>query len=161
MKADGGYVFQTLTLIVGEGLDLLLGKIALIGTTEVQLITILLCFHRAKDRTELWQFNLSDTCQLVVYLFLFELQLLLVGQVLPLAATTNAEVFTKRYRAYITIFNKAHHLAFGKGVFLAPDLYVTHVARHAERHKYHQFFPVEQTFALSSHGFYCYALKER
>ena len=99
--------------------------------------------------------------QLVIDLLLLELELFLVGQVLPLATTADSEVVTEGRRAYLTKFNKAYHLAFGKGVFLATDLNVTDITRYTERHEYHQIVPVEKTFSLGGNRLYRYALKER
>ena len=96
-----------------------------------------------------------------MYLLLFELQLLLIRQVLPLTTTTGTEVLAEGGRAYITIFYKAHHFALGKGVFFAANLYVAYVARHAEGYEYYQFIPMEQAFALGGNSLYRYALKER
>ena len=85
--------------------------------------------YAAENRTELWQFNFSDARQLVEDLLLFELQLFRVGQVLPLTTSTDTEVLAEGGRAYITIYYKAHHLALGEGMLLAPDLHVAHIAR--------------------------------
>jgi hypothetical protein len=81
--------------------------------------------------------------QLVINLLLFELQLLLVGQVLPLTTATDTKVLTEGIRAYITIFYKTYYLALGKGVFFASDLHVAHVAGHAEGDKHYKVVPVE------------------
>ena len=74
----------------------------------------LLCLDAAKNGTKFWQFYLADTCQMVEYLLLFELQLFVVGQILPFTTTADTEMLTEGSRAYITIFYKAHHLALGK-----------------------------------------------
>ena len=142
-------------------MDFFLCQIAFVGTAEVQLVAIFLRLHTTQDGTELRQLHLADAVQLVVDLLLLELQLLLVGQVLPLAAAADAEVLAEGYRAYLTIFYKAHHLALGKGVLLATNLYVAHVARHAEGYKYHQVVPVEQALAFGCHSLYCNALQKR
>ena len=99
--------------------------------------------------------------QLVVHLLLLKLQLLLVGQVLPLATAANAEMLAERSRAYITIFYNTYNLALCKRMFLAAYLHVNNVARHAPGHKNYQFVPVEQAFPLGSHGFDGDALKYR
>jgi hypothetical protein len=61
-------------------------------------------------------------------------------------------MLTERYRAYFTIFYEAYHLALGKRVFLATNLHVAHIARHAEGYKDHQLVPVEQAFSLGSNS---------
>ena len=140
---------------------MLLREIALVGTAVVEFVAVCLGMHGAEDGTKFRQVDLPDARQLVIDLLLLELQLLWIGEVLPLAATTDAEVLTERNRAYITIFNKAHHLALGKGVLLAADLDVAHITRHAERHEHHEVVPVEQALSLGSHRLYLNALKER
>ena len=146
---------------MGETLNLFLRQIPLVSTAEVELVAVFLCLHTTQDRTELWQFHLAYPMQLVIHLLLFELQLFLVRQILPLAAATYTEVRAEWYRAYITIFYKAYNLTLGKGVLLSTDLHVTHITRHTEGYKYHQVIPVEQTFAFSCHRLYTNALKER
>jgi len=167
VEANSRTVFQTQTIVLYLLISssiffyLLFCQIPLVGTTEVQLVTILLSFYAAKDRTEFRQFYLADACQLVEHLLLLEFQLLLVGQILPLATTADTKVLTKGRRAYITIFYKAHHLALGKGVFLTSNLYVAHVARHTKGYENHQVLPMEQALALGCHSLYLDALKER
>ena len=161
MESNGRHILQTLTLVVRQCLNLFLGEIALVGAAEVQFVAILLRLYATKDRAELWQFHLAYAVQLVVHLLLLEFQLLFIGQILPLTTTTDTEVFAEGNCAYLTICNKAHHLALGKGVLLATNLYVTNIARYAEGDEDHQVLPVEQAFSLSGHSFYRYALKER
>ena len=91
--------------------------------------------------------------KLVEDLLVLELQLLLVGQVLPLAASANTEMLAERNRAYLTIFYKAHYVALGKRVFLPTYLHVDNIAGHAERYKDNQLVPVEQAFSFSSYCF--------
>ncbi len=158
VEADGGFVFSTLA--GGEGTDLLLGQIPFVRTAVIELIAILLRLHAAEDGSEVGEGDLSDTRQLVEDLLLLELQLLFIGQVLPLTTATDAEVLTKGYRAYLTIFYKAHHLALGKGVLLTTDLNVADVARDTERHKDDQLVPMEKTLAFSGHSLYHNTLKE-
>ena len=161
MESDGRHILKTLTLVIRQCLNLLFSEITLIGASKVQFVTILLRLYAAKDRTKFWQLHLANAMQLVIHLLLLELQLLWVGQILPLAASTHAKVLTEGYCAYLTICNKAHHLALGKGVLLATNLYVTNIARYAEGDEDPQVLPVEQSFSLSGHSFYRYALKER
>ena len=117
--------------------------------------------HGAEDGPELRQFNLANTGELVEYLLLLELQLFLVGQVLPLTASADTEVLTEGGRAYIIIYYKAYHLALGEGMLLTSDLHIAHVAGHAEGYKHHQIVPVEQTLPFGGNSLNRYALKER
>ena len=122
MKTYRRYIFQTLALFVGQCLNLLFGQVALVGTTKVELIAILLCLYRTKNGAELRQFYLADACQLVVYLLLLHAQLLLVRQLLPLATTTYAKMLAEGLRAYLTIFLIPNNFGLHERVFLATYL---------------------------------------
>ena len=132
--------------------DLFLCQIAFIGASEVEFIAILSCLDASQDGAELWQFNFADTCQLVFHLLMLRFQLLVIGQVLPFATSADTEMLAERRFTYLTIFNKSHHFALGKGVFLTSDLYVTNIARNTERYEDHQVVPMQQTFALSGNS---------
>ena len=161
VETDGRHTFQAHALFFGEALNLLFCQIPLVGTAKVEFVAVFLCLYAAKNGAELRQFHFSDAMQLVIDLLLFELELFLIGQVLPLAATANTEMVTEGRRAYLTKFYKTHHLALGKGMLLTTNLNVTDVTRYAERHKYHQIIPVEKALSLGGNRLYCYALKER
>ena len=60
METYGRYVLQTLALVLRKCGDLFFCQITLVGTSEVQLVTILLCLYRTEDRTELWELYLTD-----------------------------------------------------------------------------------------------------
>ena len=122
MKADGRYVFQTLTLIIGQGRYLLFRQVALVRTTEVQFVAVGLCLDAAEDRSEFRQLHLPDTGQLVVHLLLFVLQLFLVWQVLPFTSAADTEVLTEGGCAYITVFYEANDFRFHKTVLLTTHL---------------------------------------
>ena len=157
MESDGGRVLDT----IAKGGDVFPGQPALVGATEVELVTVFLCLHAAEDRTEFRKFDLADTRELVEDLLLLKLQLLRIRQVLPFATAADTEVLTERFHAYITILYKAHYLALGEGVFLATDLHVAHITGHAEGYEHHQVIPVEQALAFGCHSLYGHALKER
>ena len=121
VEADGWYIFGTFT--DGEGTNLFLREPTFVRTAKVELVAICLCMYAPQDGHKLGQFHLADTCQLVEDLLLLELQLRLVGQILPLTTTAHTEMFAEGHRAYLTIFYKPHHFALGKGVLLPSDLY--------------------------------------
>ena len=160
VESDCGYILQALTLVVWQGLNLLLSKVSLVGATKVEFVAILLGMHRTHDGAELWQLNLSDASKLVFHLLLFELNLLLVWQVLPLTTTANTEVSAEWGRAYITIFAESNNFALGKRVLLAANLYIAYIAGHAEWNKHHHVVPMEQAFAFSGNCLYHNTLKE-
>ena len=153
MKADGRYVFQTLTLIIGQGRYLLFCQVAFIRTTKVELIAVGLCLYTAEYRTKLRQLNLSNTSQLVVHLFLLVLQLFLVWQVLPFTSTADTEMLTERSCAYITIFYKANHFCLHETVLLATHLQVNHVTWNRPGYEHHHI--VDPGKALTFCGHVC------
>ena len=85
-----------LTLDVATLCNLLIGKPTLVGEGELQLIAVELLLRRAQTRLHLWKLNLADTGQLVVYLLGLEAELLLIGQVLPLATAAHSKVRAER-----------------------------------------------------------------
>ena len=85
-------------------------------------------------------------------MLLLELQLLLVGQILPLASAADAEVLAEGRCAYITIINESYHLALSERVLLATYLHVNDVARYTERHENNEFVPVKQALAFGGYG---------
>ena len=154
VETDGRHILGSPSLGGGRGevFQFFICQPSFVGAAEVEFVAVFLGLHATQDGTKLRQFHLADAVKLVIDLLLLELQLLLVRQVLPLAAAAHAEVLAEGCRAYLTIFYKLHHFAFGKRVLLALYLHVADVARHAEGHKHHQVVPVEQAFALGSHG---------
>ena len=76
--------------------NFLFRQIALVGTTEVELVTILFRLHATQNRAELGQRHFSDTRQLVIYLLLLHFQLLFVGKLLPFTSAAYTEVLAER-----------------------------------------------------------------
>ena len=162
VETDGGYVLQGSALsplsTLLSPLKLLLRQVALVGTAEVQFVAVLLGLHRAEDGPELGQLNLADACQLIEDLLLLEPELLVVGQVLPLAASADAEVLAEGHGTYLALLDETYDLALGKRVLLAAYLYVADVAGHTPGHEHHEVAPVEQALALGGHGLNRHAL---
>ena len=152
METNGWHVLQTLALVVRQIADLFFGQITFVGASEIELVAVFSRFHTSQDGTELRQFYLSDTRQLVFHLLLLRLQLSLVGQVLPLTASADTEMLAEGRLTYLTIFYESHHFAFGKGVLLTSNLYVADVARNTKGNEDHQVVPMQQTFALSGNS---------
>ena len=61
MEADGRCVLDT----VAKGGDVFSGQPALVGTAEVELVTVFLRLHAAEDGTELGKLDLADARELV------------------------------------------------------------------------------------------------
>ena len=103
-------------------LHLLTGEPSLVATSELQLVAVFLCLFRTHDGRDFWQFYLAYASQLVIHLLLLGLQLLGVGEVLPLATTAHSEMLAKRSRAYLTILYKADDLRLTITVLLLLNL---------------------------------------
>jgi hypothetical protein len=87
--------------------------------------------------------------------------LFFVRQILPLTPSADSEVLAERNGTHLTIFYEAYYFTFGKGMFLAANLYVAYIARYAERYEDYEFTPVEEALTLGGYCFYRDALKER
>ena len=81
---------------------------------------------------------MPDARQLVIHLLLLEAQLLFVGQVLPFASATNAEMLATGCLANLAVFAESDDFGFGVAMLLVTDLQVDHIAWNAKRHKHHQ-----------------------
>ena len=134
---------------------------ALVAAAELQLVAIFLGMHRSHDGAELWQFYLANACQLVVHLLLLGFELLLVGQVLPLASSADTEMLAHRLFAYFTLLDESYNLRLAVAVLLLAHLQVHYVARHSERNEDHHVVNMRQRFAFSSHRFNGHVLKYR
>ena len=124
------------------------GQPALIATSVVELVTILLCLHRTKYRHKLRQLYFANTMKLIVHLFLLGAYLLFIREVLPLAASANAKVLAKRRSSHIAIFMKFHHLSFGIRMLFPANLQIHNVTRNAERHENHEIIYSDETLAF-------------
>lgn len=126
-------------------LHVFVGQPLLVAATEVKFVAVLPYVCRPLDGaepaigvvtiTEWRQFYLADARQLVIDLLLLERQLLGVGECLPFASSTDAEVLALGRDALRRGGDEPHYLALGVGVLLAAQLNVNDVARDAERHK--------------------------
>ena len=95
---------------------------ALVAASELQFVAVFPCLLRTHDGRNLGQFHLAYASQLVIHLLLLGLQLLGVGEVLPLATTAHSEMLAKRSRAYLTILYKADDLRLTIAVLLLLNL---------------------------------------
>ena len=117
MKSDAVHV-----VVFESRRHLLAREPTLVAASKLQLVAVFSCLLRTHDGRNLRQLHLAYSAQLVIYLLLLGLELLLVGQVLPLASAAHAEMLAKWCRAYLTIFYKADHLRLAITVFLLLDL---------------------------------------
>ena len=119
VKCSGDMESYAVHIVILESRSHLLAcEPALVAASEFQFVAIFLSLCRAHDRRNLGQFHLAYASQLVIYLLLFCLQLLGVGQVLPFASTAHSEMLAKRCLAYLTILYKADYLRLTIAVLL-------------------------------------------
>ena len=96
--------------------------------------------------------HLSDAFHGINYLLLLALQLVVIGQVLPLAAATQPKVFAHRCHAQRAGLDQALDMPLGKAVLLAVNLQLDNIAGSTKRHKHHQVVPAAQALSLGSHA---------
>ena len=134
---------------------------ALVAASELKLVAILLDMYRTHDGAELGQWNLADATELVVHLLLLCLELLGIGKVLPLAATTDAEMLAHRLFAYVALLDEAYHFCLAVAMLLLAHLQVDNIARNGKRYEYHHIVDVCQRLALGCHSLDGYVLEYR
>ena len=130
---------------------LLFGKPPFVRTSKFQLVSIFLGLYTAEDRVTFRKSDLSYASQLILHLLLFRFELLLVGQVLPLASATHTEMLAEGRYAYLTIFNESHHLSLAITVFFLLHLQVNNIPWHGKRHKNHHVVHASQSLTFGSH----------
>ena len=148
-------------LVLNAALHLLVREPALVAESEFEFVTIELCLLASQNRTYLRKFNLADSRQIICNLLLLCLQLLLILQTLPLAASANAVVLAERCVAQLRIMMNVHNLCLGITVLLSADLQIHHIAGHNVRSKYHKVIDPCKRLALGSHGLYRNILQQR
>ena len=137
---------------------LLGGHPALVGTAELQLVTILLRLRRTQDRPARRQLHLSDTLQGIHHLLLLPAQLLAVGQTLPLAAAAYTEMRTEGLGPQFAALVKPHSHSLGIVMLLARQLQIHHIAGHHIGNKHHQVVNTYKGLAFGSHIRYLHRL---
>ena len=150
-----------LRLSFWQGGQFLGGKPAAVAATELYLVAIFCGLHRAQDRLKIGQLYFPDAMQLVVNLLLLGLELLLVGQVLPLATTANAEMLAKGNRSHLAHLHKAGHPGLTILMLALGNLQIHHVTWHAERNKHGHVIHMGDTFPLGGNRLYGDILEQR
>ena len=146
---------------VGTAVELLTGKPALVGEGKFQLVAIMSRHRRAQNGVDGRNRYLGDTLHGVHDLLLLALQLVFIGQVLPLAAATQAEVLTHGFHAQRAGLDHAVDVTLGEAVLLAVDLQVDDVARCTEGDKYYKVVPAAEALALGCNARYLKILNYR
>ena len=78
---------------------------------------------------------MANTHQLILDLLGLLFELLLVGQILPLAAATHAKVLTEGLSAQRRTLYKAHNDSLHIATMMLAHLHIDNIARHGHRHK--------------------------
>ena len=135
MKSHRGEVLQALAFFLRQALDLLAGEIALVGASEIQLVAVFLGLLRTQYGHALGQLHLGDSLQLLNHLGLLHLQLLRVGEHLPLASAARSKVLAQWFMTQFAGLDEPDHLAVPVVRLLADDTQVDYIAGDAEGHK--------------------------
>ena len=96
---------------------------------------------------------MADTHQLVVNLLLFSLQLHLIWQRLPFAASAYAKMLAERLQTMLRWFYHAKNEAFHVIFLLLCDLYVHDVAGNCKLYEQHSAVDLRKCLAFGSHSF--------
>ncbi len=140
---------------------LLVGKPAAVGEGKFEFVAIVLRCCRAQARPYLGQLDASYAVELVGHLLRLLPQLLVVGQVLPLAAAANAEVRAERLDAHRRALDEPHRTPLHVTAVPLDYPYVHHVARHGHRHEDHLLLVSTHGLALGGKCSYVQTLDER
>ena len=114
---------------------LLRGEPLFVGKTEFEFVAIAGNVLAAEYGQHFGQLYLADARKVVPNLLLLETELFLVGQALPFAAATHAEVLAEGLGAEFGVFFYGNGFRLCVTVFLALDLKIHHIARHDVRHE--------------------------
>lgn len=152
----------------GIAIGILLGRSQLLGSEprlvgegEFEFVAIELSASRPFDRVELGQGYFPDASQIVEYLFLLELQLTVIGNMLKLAAATHAEMFAKRRYTHGRSLVHTHDATFGIFMFLPEYLYIDNVARRSVGNKNDQVVYPRQRLSLGGNIGYLHLFQDR
>ncbi len=143
------------------GLHLLAGQPAAVGEGVFEFVAVEPRLGRPEAGGHLGQLDLADAGELVAHLAGLEAQLLVVGQVLPLAASADAEVLAEGFGTVRRPLHVAHHGALHVAAALHADLHVHHVARHGHRHEDHHLLPAAHRLAFGGQRGYLKTLDQR
>ena len=138
--------------------DFIFSKPNLIREAELKFIAVALRLFRTKYRITFRQRNLTNTLQVVHHLLLFVIQLVLVRQNLPFAATTNTIMWAKLFNPAVALLVNMSAKRFGIVVLLASKTEVNNIARNNIRHKNNQVIHADKSLAFRCYILYFYFL---
>ena len=148
-----GELYPTLHLLGGEP--------ALVGEGELELVAVEGGFLRPQDGRNLGQRHLSDALQGVDHLLLLAAKLVVIGQMLPLAAATHAKVLAHGLHTQRAGLGELVNHPLAIAVLLARDLHPSNIAWRSIGDEHHQVVPAPQALALGCHSCYLKVLKQR
>ena len=127
---------------------------------KVQLVAVMGCLGRAKNRGDLRQLQVPYAGKLVHHLLLFKGKLPLVGEMLPGAASAYAKVTAEGlhpvWRGGYYACNIPHHIAAAHLV----NLHIHHIARYSLLNKEHLAIYLCNRISLCRKSLYLHILKE-
>ena len=155
---------QTLTVGLAHRLSrnhFLVAEPTFHGKGELQLVPVIPVGFRPQNREIRWQRHLADTFQIITHLRLLLPQLLLILQMLPLAAPAKPEMPAKRFLAQrgslLQTLDPPLHITR----FLADDLHIGQIARHGIGDKKHLAVHMRQRIAFGGGFLYPYISQNR
>ena len=136
------------------GCDLLLRQPAAGRECKFELVAIELRLFRAQDGADRGQLDFADSGQLILDLRLLQSQLFVVGQVLPLATATHAEVLAERLATHLRKFLIANHIALHIAAAFVTDLNINDIARYGHRNENDLVVPASERLTFGGKGCY-------
>ena len=125
---------------------------AFVAKGKFEFIAIKKLFGRTEDRTDLRQLYLPDPRQLIGYLLLFELELPIVGKLLPFASATHSIVFTYRLDPPGRTFDKTNDISLHVPTSFGANLHIDHITRYGHRNKNHYIVIAPQRLPFCRYG---------
>ncbi len=117
-------------------------------------------FIRTYYGTDLREVKSADTAEIIIYLLLFKLKLLLLWQVLPVAAAANTEMVATGILSHIRILMLLNHIPLHVVLPLPGNLYIHYIARNQHGYKHNLIINPAQGFPLCAYCCYLYLLKQ-
>ena len=140
------------SLQIGTRSHLLKRQPTAVGKGKFELVAVVARLGRGQAGANLGQGNLTDAGELIAHLLGLEAQLLLVGQILPLATSTHPEVGAEGLRAQRRTLYIIDHITLHEATTLLANLYVHHIPRNGHRYKDHLLVPTTHCLAFGGQG---------
>ena len=148
-------------VVLCSGLYLFPSEPTLVAESKLEFVAILAGLLGAKDGHDIRQLDLTDAFEGIVDLLLLVLELVLIGEALPFAATADAVVLTEGHVALLRVLVELHSLGLGIAVFLALDLEVDNVAGNDKGYKNYQVIDTRKGLTLGCNACNLNPLEQR